>query len=87
MYKIINTKKARKDYDLLKQHNALSANAFKLLEIIKKNPYQNPPAYEKLRGKLEGCCSRRINIEHRLVYEVNEKAKEIIVYSLWSHYE
>jgi len=87
MYKIYNTKKARKDYELLKQQRALAKKAFQLVEIIKKNPYQNPPPYEKLKGNMADACSRRINIEHRLVYTVDEKAKEIIVHSLWSHYE
>ena len=58
-----------------------------LLDIIKENPYQNPPPYEKLVGDLKGLYSRRINIQHRLVYQVFEKEKIIRILSVWSHYE
>ena len=56
-------------------------------ELIKANPYQTPPPYEKLIGDLKGLYSRRINIQHRLIYAVNEDAKTIKILSLWSHYE
>ncbi len=59
----------------------------KLLQIIKENPYQNPPQYEKLVGDLSGALSRRINIQHRLVYQVLEKEKTIKVIRMWTHYE
>ena len=58
-----------------------------LLDIIKNNPYQNPPPYEKLVGDLKGFYFRRINLQHRLVYQVFEKEKIIRVLSVWSHYE
>ncbi len=64
----------------------LDIKAKTLIEIIKENPYQNPPRYEKLVGDLEGLYSRRINIRHRLVYEVFESEKIIKIISLWTHY-
>ena len=57
------------------------------LAIIEKNPYQNPPPYEKLVGDLSGAISRRINIQHRVVYQVLEDIKTIKVLRLWTHYE
>lgn len=65
----------------------LKAKAKELLEIISKNPYQNPPPYEKLVGDLAGAYSRRINIQHRLVYQVLETEKIVKVLRMWSHYE
>ena len=65
----------------------LDKNAKKLIEIIKVNPYQNPPEYEKLVGSLKGYYSRRINNKHRLVYGVDEENKIIKVISMWMHYE
>ena len=58
-----------------------------LIEIIKKNPYQTPPSYEVLVGDMKGYFSRRINKQHRLVYEVVEEKKEIRIISMWTHYE
>lgn len=58
-----------------------------MIDVIKKDPYQNPPPYEKLVGDLEGAYSRRINIKHRLVYQVFEKEKIVKIISIWSHYE
>jgi len=57
------------------------------LDIIQKDPYQNPPPYEKLVGDLSGAYSRRINIQHRLVYQIYEKEHTIKVIRLWTHYE
>ena len=59
----------------------------RLIEVIKENPFQNPPPYEKLVGDLQGAYSRRINIQHRLVYQVLEKEKTVKIISIWSHYE
>lgn len=72
MYKIVFTKQALKDIENLKKAN-ISEKAKTLVDLIRKNPYQNPPRYEKLVGKLDGILSRRINIQHRLVYQVYEK--------------
>ena len=58
-----------------------------LLEILEKDPFQNPPPYEKLAGDLRGAYSRRINIQHRLVYEVFRKEKTVRVLRMWTHYE
>ncbi|HJA55870.1 MAG TPA: Txe/YoeB family addiction module toxin [Candidatus Bacteroides intestinigallinarum] len=65
----------------------LDNKAKALLDVIRKNPYQNPPPYEKLVGDLQGAYSRRINIKHRLVYEVLEEEQTVKVISLWTHYE
>ena len=84
MYKIEYHKKAVKDIERLKSNN-LEKNAKKLIELIKENPFQNPPPYEKLAGDLKGLYSRRINIQHRLVYKVNDDTIQIL--SMWTHYE
>jgi Txe/YoeB family toxin of toxin-antitoxin system len=65
----------------------LKGKAQDLLAIIKENPFQNPPPYEKLVGDLSGAYSRRINIQHRLVYEVLQEQKIVKVLRMWSHYE
>lgn len=65
----------------------LDTKAKQLIEIIKNNPYQIPPPYEKLVGDLKGAYSRRINIKHRLVYEVVESRKCVKILSMWTHYE
>lgn len=86
MFRVIFTKTALKDVAKLKAAR-LDNNAKALTEIIKNNPYQIPPPYEKLLGRLSGLYSRRINIKHRLVYEVYESEGVIKILSLWSHYE
>ena len=86
MYKIFYTKTALKDISKL-QTIRLDEKAKELITIIKENPYQIPPSYEKLVGDLKGLYSRRINRQHRLVYEVLEQEKAIKIISLWSHYE
>ena len=85
-YKVVYTKNAAKDISNLKAAN-LSNKAQNLIELIKENPFQNPPPYEKLLGNLSGLYSRRINIQHRLVYEVLEDIKTVKIISMWSHYE
>lgn len=65
----------------------LKANAQELLDVLANDPFQNPPAYEKLVGDLDGTYSRRINIQHRLVYEVFKKERKVRVLRMWSHYE
>ena len=85
-YKVVYTKNAAKDISNLKAAN-LSNKAQNLIELIKENPFQNPPPYEKLLGNLSGLYSRRINIQHRLVYEVLEDVKTVKIISMWSHYE
>ena len=86
MYKIEYHKKAVKEISKLKE-SRLDTKAKNLIALIKENPYQTPPPYEKLIGDLKGLYSRRINIQHRLIYAVNEDAKTIKILSSWSHYE
>ena len=85
-YKIIFSKLADKDKKLLKQVG-LDEKTINLLDMISENPYQAPPAYEKLRGNLDGLLSRRISLQHRLVYKVFEDTKEIFIVRMWSHYD
>lgn len=86
MYEIRFTKLAEKHKKLLKQAG-LEERARKLLSVIEADPYKNPPPYEALVGDLKGFYSRRINIQHRLVYQVYEKEKIVKILSMWSHYE
>ena len=65
----------------------LKGKAQELLDVLARDPFQNPPPFEKLVGDLEGAYSRRINIQHRLVYEVFKKEKTVRVLRMWSHYE
>lgn len=85
-WKIVYTKQAQKDAKKLAQ-SGLKSKAKKLLEIIENDPYQTPPSYEKLVGDLNGAYSRRINIQHRIVYQVMESEKTIKILRLWTHYE
>ena len=82
---VVYTKQAQKDAKKLAA-SGLKNKAKSLLDIIQKDPYQNPPPYEKLVGDLSGAYSRRINIQHRLVYQIYEKEKIIKVIRLWTHY-
>ncbi len=86
MYEIVFTKQAQKDKKLLKQAG-LDKRAKALLDVIAENPFKNPPRYEKLVGDLAGYYSRRINVQHRLVYQVYEELKTVKVLSMWTHYE
>jgi len=85
-YKVVFTKQAQKDAKKL-SGAGLKANAEQLIKILRDNPYQTPPFYEKLVGDLAGAFSRRINIQHRLVYEVIEDKKIVKVIRMWTHYE
>ena len=86
MWNIYYTKQAQKDARKLAS-SGLKNKAEELLRIISENPYQNPPPYEKLVGDLSGALSRRINIQHRLVYQVYEQEKGVKILRLWTHYE
>ena len=86
MYTIFFTKTAAKDVSKLKAAH-LDGKAKELLDIIRKNPFQTPPPYEKLTGNLRGMYSRRLNQQHRLIYELVEQEGAIKIISLWSHYE
>lgn len=83
---LIYTRQAQKDARKLASAG-LKNRAEKLLEIIARDPFANPPPYEKLVGDLAGAYSRRINIQHRLVYQVLEDSRTIKVIRLWTHYE
>lgn len=85
MYRVVLTKQAMKDLPKLKAAK-LADKAQSLLAIIEQDPYQDPPTYEKLLGKLKGYYFRRINYQHRLVYEVDEDEKKVRVLSMWTHY-
>jgi len=85
-WEIVYTKHAQKDAKKVSR-SGLRNKVISLIEILKENPYQNPPPYEKLVGDLTGAYSRRINIQHRLVYEVLEKEKTVKVLRMWTHYE
>ena len=82
-YKIYILKKANKDRENIKQFPALKNNVDKLINLIKKNPFQTPPSHEILIGNLKEYYSRRINKQHRLVYEVIEDKKRINIISMW----
>lgn len=86
LYSIIYSRKAQKDISRLKAAG-LDKRAKMLIDILRTNPWQNPPSYEKLLGELKYLYSRRINVQHRLIYEVLENEKTVKIVSLWSHYE
>lgn len=85
-YQLVYTKQAQKDAKKLARAE-LKSEAESLLDILRINPYQNPPPYEKLIGDLSGAYSRRINIQHRLVYHAYDKERIVKVLRLWTHYE
>ena len=85
-WSVVFTKQAQKDARKLASSN-LKPQAQRLLAIIAKNPFQNPPPYEKLMGDLAGAYSRRINIQHRLVYQVYAAERTVKVIRMWTHYE
>mgnify|MGYP003392405787 CR=1 FL=1 len=86
MYKLYYTNRAKKDAQLIKASN-LKSKAEELLNLIAQDPYAYPPEFEFLKGDLNGAISRRINKQHRLVYEVFEKERAIKIIMMWSHYE
>lgn len=85
-WQIIFTKQAQKDTKLLAVAG-LRPKVDQLLAVLTENPYQNPPPYEKLLGDIAGSFSRRINIQHRLVYQILEGEKTVKVIRMWTHYE
>jgi len=86
LYKLVFTKQAQKDAKKLSQFN-LRNNAEKILELLKEDPFKAYPPYEKLLGELSGAFSRRINIQHRIVYQVYEKEKIVKVIRMWAQYD
>ena len=85
-WEVVFAKHALKDAKKLAAAG-LKGKAQELLEVLAGDPFQNPPPYEKLVGDLEGAYSRRINIQHRLVYEVFKKERAVRVLRMWTHYE
>ncbi len=85
-WRIVYTKQAQKDARKLFS-SGLKEKAQSLLELIKENPYQNPPPFEKLVGDLSGAYSRRLNIQHRIVYQVLKEQKTVKILRMWTHYE
>jgi Txe/YoeB family toxin of toxin-antitoxin system len=85
-WRVVFTKQAQKDAKKLSA-SGLKPKAEKLLGVLAENPYQTPPPYEKLVGDLAGTYSRRINIQHRLVYQVLEEIRTVKVLRMWTHYE
>ncbi|MBI3297913.1 MAG: Txe/YoeB family addiction module toxin [Elusimicrobia bacterium] len=86
VWQLVYTKQAQKDAKKLSSAG-LRPKAEELLAVLEKNPFQNPPRFEKLVGDLSGAYSRRINIHHRLVYQVVKKERVVKVIRMWTHYE
>ncbi len=86
MWTLYYTKQAQKDARKIAS-SGLKAKAQQLLTILQSDPWQNPPPYENLVGDLSGAYSRRINIQHRLIYQVLEAQKAVKILRLWTHYE
>lgn len=85
-WRVVFTRQAQKDARKLSASN-LKPKAEYLLEVLARDPFQTPPPFEKLLGDLEGALSRRINLQHRLVYQVLEKERVVKVIRMWTHYE
>ena len=86
MWRVVFTKRALKDAKKLSAAG-LRSKAETLLDILHENPYQTPPPFEKLVGDFSGACSRRINIQHRLVYQIIDEKKTVKAIRMWTHYE
>jgi len=85
-WRLVYTKQARKDASKLSR-SGLKPQAERLLGILREDPYRTPPHYEMLVGDLAGACSRRINIQHRIVYQVLDDIKTVKIIRMWTHYE
>lgn len=85
-WSLVYTTQAKRDAKKLSR-SGLKPQAEKLLTILSKNPYQSPPPFERLVGDLSGACSRRINIQHRLVYQVLDDIKTVKIIRMWTHYD
>ena len=85
-WQLVFTKQAQKDAKKLASAG-LKTKAERILEILEHNPFQNPPSYEELVGDLTGAYSRRINIQHRIIYQVLEKERMVKIIRMWTHYE
>jgi Txe/YoeB family toxin of toxin-antitoxin system len=85
-WRLVYTKQAKKDAKKLSR-SGLKPQAERLIAIFKEDPYRTPPPYERLVGDLAGACSRRINIQHRMVYQILDDIKTVKVIRMWTHYE
>lgn len=85
-WRLVYTKQAKKDAKRL-SHSGLKPQAEQLLDILREDPYRTPPPYERLVGDLAGACSRRINIQHRIVYQILDDIKTVKVIRMWTHYD
>ena len=85
-WRLVYTKQAKKDAKKLSR-SGLKPQAEKVLDILKEDPYRTPPPYEKLVGDLSGACSRRINIQRRIIYQVLDDIKTVKVIRMWTHYD
>jgi Txe/YoeB family toxin of toxin-antitoxin system len=85
-WRVVFTRQAQKDARKIAR-SGLRGKVEELLDVLRKNPRQSPPPFEKLVGDLEGACSRRINIQHRLVYQVLDANRTVKVIRMWTHYE
>lgn len=85
-WRLVFTKQAQKDAKKITK-SGLKPTAVRLLDILRQDPYQNQPSFEKLVGDLAGAYSRRINIKHRLVYQILDDIKTVKVTRMWTHYE
>ena len=83
---IVWTKQSYKDYEKLKQYPVLLEKVQALVELLKEKPFESPPSYEKLIG-FDNVYSRRINVHHRLVYEVRKEENTVVIIRMWTHYE
>ena len=85
-WRLVFTNQAQRDAKMLAR-SGLKPQAERLLALLRKDPYKSPPPFEKLVGDLAGACSRRINIQHRLVYQVLDDVRTVKVIRMWTHYE
>ena len=85
-WRLVFTRQAKKDAKKIAQ-SGLKPQTNRLLDILREDPYRNPPPFEKLVGDLSGACSRRINIQHRLIYQVLDDIRTVKVIRMWTHYE
>jgi toxin YoeB len=85
-WRLVYTKQAKKDAKKLSR-SGLKPQAERLIAILKEDPYRTPPPYERLVGDLAGACSRRINIQHRMIYQILDDIKTVKVIRMWTHYE
>lgn len=86
IWRLVYTKQAKKDAKKL-SHSGLKPQAERLLDILREDPYRTPPPYERLVGDLSGASSRRINIQHRIVYQIIDDIKTVKILHMWTHYE